>query len=342
MRSPASPRARGFIDALSRAPIETVDSIAERLLASPARPIRRVAANEVRPLVNARASALSRGVQGFVDGVGPAGLSVMGAMNPREVGTNTFSNGVIRALLYSHGLVIEDPVLLAAELHATSAAQTRSLSRRFVEAAATSLFEVDALIDEGIVETFFVGMEERAEASMTEAEIASVLASTDRDELWDAFEAGYVEGLNPALRGLWQKIRAGDRNPPLDLVEQALSETDVEIVKVFIDVVSSLRPGAVIDNTMAIVSSAREDQRRLGGQHDLLCASELFARLLFVGSPDPAAELRVRQLAHTPVPNIGQLDVRDVVAIRRGSDAFATWRARLPLCQRPVGRSPSR
>jgi hypothetical protein len=32
-------------------------------------------------------------------------------MSPREVGTNTFSNGVIRALLYSHGLVIEDPVL---------------------------------------------------------------------------------------------------------------------------------------------------------------------------------------------------------------------------------------
>jgi hypothetical protein len=133
------------------------------------------------------------------------------------------------------------------------------------------------------------------------------------------------------LRGLWQKIRAGDRNPPLDLVEQALSETDVEVVKVFIDVVSSLRPGAVIDNTMAIVSSAREDQRRLGGQHDLLCASELFARLLFVGNPDPAAALRVRQLANTPVPNIGQLDVRDVVAIRRGSDAFATWRARLSI-----------
>jgi hypothetical protein len=238
---------------------------------------------------------------------------------------------VIRALLYSHGLVIEDPVLLAAEMHATSPVQTRALSRKFVEAAALSLFEVDALIDAGVVATYFVGTDERTEESMSDAEITAALERSDRDELWDAFEAGYVEGLNPALRSLWRKIRAGDRNPPLDLVEEALTQTDVEVVRTFVDIVSSLRPGAVINNTMAIVSSALDDRRRLGHQHDLLCASELFARLLFIGSPDPATELRVRQLAATAVPNIEQLDVRDVVAIRQGSEAFATWRSRLSL-----------
>jgi hypothetical protein len=87
----------------------------------------------------------------------------------------------------------------------------------------------------------------------------------------------------------------------------------------------------VIDNTVGIVSSAIDDFERLGRRHDVLCPSELFARLLFLGTPDPVAELRVGQLAHTPVPNIEQLDVRDVVAIRQGSDAFATWRARLSL-----------
>lgn len=96
------PDGPGVIDALCRGAIGAVDALAERLLESPARAVRTVAANEVRPLVNARASVLSRGAQGFVDGVGPAGLSVMGAMNPREVGSNTFSNGVIRALPYSH------------------------------------------------------------------------------------------------------------------------------------------------------------------------------------------------------------------------------------------------
>ncbi|HEX8083291.1 MAG TPA: hypothetical protein VF529_03310 [Solirubrobacteraceae bacterium] len=319
------------IAALQGASDQAVDALVERLLTSPPAPTRAVPPDEVWPLVNARASLLSRGAQGFVDGVGPAGLSVLAAMNPREVGSNTFSNSVIRALLYSHGLVIEDPVALAAEMHATSPAHTRRLSRQFVEAAVVSLFEVDALIDAGVVETFFVAMDDRADESPTDAEMADALRHSDKDELWDAFEAGYIEGLNPALRSLWKKIRAGDRSPPLDLVEEALSETDVEVVKVFIDVVSSLRPGAVIDNTMSIVASALDDQRRFGRRHDILCASELFGRLLFIGSPDPAVELRVRQLARTPVPNIEELDVRDVVAIRQGSDAFATWRARLSL-----------
>jgi hypothetical protein len=79
----------GVIDALCRTSDSTIDEIAGPLLASPARPMRPVASNEVRPLVNARASLLSRGAQGFEDGVGPAGVSVMAAMNPREVGSNT-------------------------------------------------------------------------------------------------------------------------------------------------------------------------------------------------------------------------------------------------------------
>jgi hypothetical protein len=63
------------LDALRRAPDTTIDAAAEHLLATPPRPMRAVAANEIWPLVNASASLLSRGAQGFVDGVGPAGLS---------------------------------------------------------------------------------------------------------------------------------------------------------------------------------------------------------------------------------------------------------------------------
>jgi hypothetical protein len=211
-------------------------------LAAPPEPVRTVRANEVWPLVNARASLLSRGAQGFVDGSGPAGWSVMAAMSPRELGRSTFSNSVIRALLYSHGLVIEDPFVLAAELYSTSPAYTRSVARQFVEAAAVSLFEIDSLIDAGVVETFFVGMDHRADESPAEAAIAAAVADSHADELWEAFEAGYVDGLNPALRRLWKRIRAGDRNPPLDLLEEALTGTDVEVVRTFVDVVASLRP----------------------------------------------------------------------------------------------------
>ncbi|MGA2015027.1 MAG: hypothetical protein ABSH51_31480, partial [Solirubrobacteraceae bacterium] len=49
------------IAAITRASDVTIDSLAERLLASPSRPVRPATAHEVRPLVNARASLLSRG-----------------------------------------------------------------------------------------------------------------------------------------------------------------------------------------------------------------------------------------------------------------------------------------
>jgi hypothetical protein len=319
------------LDALRRAPLSSVDELAGRLLAVPPVPRAAVPDTEVWPLVNARASLLSRGAQGFVDGVGPAGLNLSAAMDPRELGRGTFSSGVVRALLYSHGLVVEDPLLLAAELHTDSPAHTRGMSRQFIQAAATALFEIDALLDAGIVETFFVTIDERSEKSPTEAQLAAALASSDIDELWDAFEEGYVEGLAPSLRALWARVRAGDRTPPSSLVTDALTETDVEVVRVFIDVVASLRPRSVIDNTFSIVLSALDDFDRFGRRHDLLCASELFARLLFIGAVDPVAELRVRQLATTSVPNIEQLDIRDVVAIRQGSEAFSTWRSRLSM-----------
>ncbi len=320
-------------DAVQRMPQAALDALAEALLAEPPTPRKQVPDDELWPLVNGRASLLSRGAQAYVDAPGPAGLNVMAAMNPRDVGRATFSNSAVRALLYGHGLVLEDPLLMAAELHLGGPAETRSLSRAFVEAATISICEIDALLDAGIIQTFFVSSHVRKSDSALEAEMLDALASSsvDRDELWDAFEAGYVDGLSPSLRELWRKVRAGDREPPLHLIDDALTETDAAVVRTFVDVVASLRPNAVVDNTVAIVASAVDDLRRLGGRHDLLCASPLFARLLFLGAADPVAKLRVQQLARTPVPSIGQLDLSDLVSIRQSSEGFAAWRSQLSL-----------
>ena len=321
-----------IVEALRRLPVARVDAMTEELLATPPQPRADVPANEIWPLVNARASTLSRGAQAHVDAPGPAGLNLMAAMNPRELGKATFSTSVLRALLYGHGLLIEDPLVMAAELHLTSPAETRSMSRTFVEAAAASLGEIDALISAGIVQTFFVTTPERREGSALEAEMLAALHADDSvspDEIWEAFEAGYVDGLSPSLRKVWAAVRSGDRHPPLELIDAALGETDVVVVQTFVDVVASLRPQGVVDNTVAIVASAVDDIRRLGARHDVLCASPLFARLLFLGTPDPVAELRVRQLARTPVPNIEELSVHDIVSVRQQSDAFETWRRHL-------------
>ena len=320
------------VQALRRLPVAEVDTLAEELVATPPRPRSVVPANEIWPLVNARASLLSRGAQAHIDAPGPAGLNLMAAMSPRELGRATFSTSVLRALLYGHGLLIEDPLVMAAELHVASSAQTRRLSRAFVEAAAASLAEIDVLVDAGIVQTFFVPTTERREGSLLEAEMLAALQIDDAlsaDEIWEAFEAGYVDGLSPSLREIWVAVRSGDRHPPLELIDAALTETDVAVVRTFVDVVASLRPQGVVDNTVAIVASAVDDVRRLGARHDVLCASPLFARLLFLGTSDPVAELRVRQLARTPVPNIEELSVHDVVSVRQQSDAFETWRRHL-------------
>lgn len=310
------------------APLQRISDLAEALLADPPAPTDAPPDNQLWPLVNARASLLSRGAQAHADAPGPAGLNLMAAMNPRELGQPRFSNSVLRALLYSHGLVLEDPLVMAAELFTGSPQHTRAMARRFIESAAASIVQIDELIDAGIVQTFFTADPER---STLESEMSTALANSpvQTDELWDAFEAGYIDGLSPSLRELWRRIRAGDRSPPLELVHGALTETDVELVKTFVDVVSQIRPASVIDNTVGVVASAIDDVRRLGGRYDLLCASPLFARLLFLGTDDPVAALRVHQLANTTVPSIDSLEARDVVRMRQTGDAFELWRTHL-------------
>ena len=327
-------RTRGpdAVQAVAGLDLADIDVLAEALLGSLPRPADHVPTHEVWPLVNARASLMSAGGRSFADSPASAGLNLMAAMNPRDVGKNTFSTSVLRALLYSHGLVLEDPLVMAAELHVTGAQSTRKLSRLFIQAAVTSLIEIEALLDARVIQTFFVPTQERALGSSLAAEMRTTLNSGQQlsvDEVWEAFEAGYVDGLNPPLRELWSRIRNGDRSPPLDLVRAGITASDAEVVRIFVKVVAHLRPSAVVDNTVEIVASALDDLRRLGSHHDVLCTSPLFARLLFLGTPDPVSQLRVRQLARTPVPSLDQLDVTDVVKIRVHDEAFALWRARL-------------
>lgn len=309
-----------------------IDQLAEALLAAPPVPDGAAPDHEVWPLVNARAALMSRGSQTFVETQGPAGLNLLAAMSPRDIGRNTFSDSVVRALLYSHGMVIEDPLVMAAELHVSSAVTTRSLSRRFIEAATVSLAEIEELVDARVVQTFFTRSGARPELAALADRMTTALDDREGmgvDDVWDSFEAGYIDGLTEPLRELWRRIRGGDRSPPLDLIRQGLAESDVDMVRIFVKVVAELRPSAVVDNTVDIVASALDDVRRLGGRHDVLCTSPLFARMLFLGSVDPVKQLRVHQLAHTPVPSLHELAINDLVRIRSDSEAFATWRARL-------------
>jgi hypothetical protein len=90
-------------------PFDRLDELAETIVAESAHPtLTAPARTQVWPVVTIRASTFASG--GVCTGIRPdrPGLNLNAALNPRFAGTGHFSDGVLRALLYCHGLVIED------------------------------------------------------------------------------------------------------------------------------------------------------------------------------------------------------------------------------------------
>jgi hypothetical protein len=73
---------------------------------------------------------------------------------------------VLRALLYCHGLVLEDPLAIAAELVSGTVAERRAVARSAVRAAAASIAEIAPLIDAGVVQTYFLPDDARNRSSL--------------------------------------------------------------------------------------------------------------------------------------------------------------------------------
>ncbi|MGH7928695.1 MAG: hypothetical protein ACREQV_12975, partial [Candidatus Binatia bacterium] len=288
--------------------------------------------NELWPVVGARTSTFLSGAHNpkFVDAPGPTGLNLTAAFNPRFVGSGRFSGGIIRALLYCHGIVIEDPLVMAADMFLSAPVSLRPVARKAIEAALINLIEVEELIDRHIVQTFFAPSEADTEVEPIASHISEAVttgaAPVDENGIWEAFEAGFVDGLNPYLQELWRAVRAGNRNPDLDYIIRATREEDPEIVQTFIDVLSSLRPADVVKNAIAVAAQAIADANRLGGGHDLLAPSELFAQLVAVGCADRSDDMRLAELARTDVPRLDDLSLRDIVRIRQASDTLDRWR----------------
>lgn len=283
---------------------------------------------QVWPLVTLRASTFASGGV-YRDAAGPAGLNLNAALNPRFSGTGQFSDGVLRALLYSHGLVIEDPIATAAEMARGVSRELREVARLAVSAATSATIEIAPLLDHDVVVTFFTTSEQQAPAAAMSNRMSKDMASGvgfTINDAWDAFETSYVMGLSPPLQNLWLRVRSGDKSPPLALLEEGIAEGDLEIASTFIKVLSELRPQAVVENTVDMVAPGVVAVESLGGFFDLLCPSPLFAKLLFAGSPDPAHELRLHELGRVDVPGISELGVIDAVRVRQSSDHFARWR----------------
>ncbi|MCL1847219.1 MAG: hypothetical protein FWF91_04560 [Coriobacteriia bacterium] len=97
----------------------------------------------------------------------------------------------------------------------------------------------------------------------------------------------------------------------------------------FVDIVTVLNPRNIIENAITGTTITIAAIEMLGGTNDILCASRLMGRLLFLGSPDPDHELRLHELTMMDMPNLSELALTDIVSIRKSSEALATWRSDL-------------
>jgi len=323
----------GLVTAVTKLTLDQVDEVADMILSLPRNvtlPERPV--TEIWPLVPLRASLFFDHLtnQSPVSGYAPSGVDLSAATNPRFSGTGTFSSGVIRTLLYSHGLVIEDPLCHAAEMYLNQDRELRKITRVGLSTAVASLSEISDLIDSDIVNLFYTGGDELPAAGDLGEKMLNTMdaegAPYSADDVWDAFETEFVSGLSKPLQACWKEIRGGNSAPDLAYIQQAVDQGNLELAKTFVDVVSILNSRSIVENAIASTACTVSAIRMLGGSCDVLCASPLMARLLFLGTPDPLQQMRVQEITRTTVPNIGILSMSDLVAIRQTSEALATWR----------------
>ncbi|GAB3414162.1 hypothetical protein [Flindersiella endophytica] len=118
---------------------------------------------------------------------------------------------------------------------------------------------------------------------------------------------------------------------------RATGEENSELILTFLDVLGSLRPSGVVRNANEIAARAIADANRLGGRHDLLAPSGLYAQLVAVGCADRNDQLRLVELTRTDVPCLDELSLHDIVRIRQASDTLDRWRHHLSIAlERPA------
>lgn len=315
---------------------QAMGRLAERLVNDPPMPTIHPPRDELWPIVTARSSLfVTNEGRDFRNAPGAAGLNLTAAFDPRQVGTGRFSGSVLRALLYAHGLVIEDPLVMAADMYLSTSNELRHVARVGIESALTNMVEIEPLLDHNIVETYFPPSITKAAGAVIAEHIEQRLADAEEDfgsdDVWETFEAGFVEGLNPHLQRLWRMVRAGNRSPDLDLVRSAAREVDPDLVSTFVDVLAELRPGAVVANAVHVAAQAIADATYLGGRHDFLAQSPLAARLVALGCSGRSEPARLLELARTDVPRLDDLSMNDIVAIRQASETLERWRYHLAL-----------
>ena len=288
-------------------------------------------AGELWPLLNARSSTFATGAGTFAKAGGPAGVNLFAALDANQDIAAGFQTGVLRALLYCHGLVLEDPLGLAVDMLVNAPVDMRETARVPVVAAISTMSSIAPLIDGGVVSTYFTPTAEVVAPAEYRIALESALddpkSNFDSGIVWDAFEGIYIDSLTEPLRDLWADVRKGNTSPPIAHIEAALaSGMDPVHVEVFIDAVAHLDPKGVVSNLIAATASAARDISLNGGRHDLFCSTRLEADLINAAPIGSLHARRLGDLASIDVPRLDDLALTDVVRIRKEDDDFHQFR----------------
>jgi hypothetical protein len=246
-----------------------------------------------------------------------------------------FSRGVARILLYCHGLVLEDPLAVASSICVSHLAEqsNNEAARAMFSAATASCVDIAPLVHDGVIVPYWRSSGNRRNIDLLRTELKQAVIARGgavkySQEAFDMVEAVYIDGINPVLREVWRRIRAGDRSPDLALIQEALRQVGKHDVLVFLDLVESWSTEAAIDNVAETVAFALDDAMAMGGEVDFFAPAMLFTRFLLATGPTPQDidAASIRELARTEVPGLDDLLWTDVVSMRRHEDSFASWR----------------
>lgn len=313
-----------------------IDLLAEAILDCPrARSLPRKPVTEIWPLIPLQSSLFFDHLnhQSSASDYAPAGINLSAATDLRLQGSGTFSDGIVRALLYCHGVLIDDPLSHCAERHLSSPREVREVTRLTLSTAVASLSEISDLLDEGIIQVFYTGGAELEPAAKLGGAMMEALTSESSrysvEDIWEDFEVEFITGLSAPLQRLWKEVRGNTQTPHEGILPGVMESGGSGLSEIFSDIARILNPHNIVETAVTSTACTLATIELLGGSADVLCASPLMQRLIFIGAPDPVQAHRVHELARTAVPNIDALQMSDLVAIRRASEALATWRTDL-------------
>lgn len=140
--------------ALSTISAMEMAKMAEDVISKPLAPHFVPKETEVWPIITQR-SHMIRKSNSIVSINSSVEINLWDALVSQENSKHCLSDPVVQTLLYSHGLIMEDPLAISLDFFLSTTPEDQKIGQESVVAAAAAMSEIHSLIDNGIIYTFY-------------------------------------------------------------------------------------------------------------------------------------------------------------------------------------------